>query len=81
MKIEYTLFKKVLLKNNFYKDYGHERHVLSFSEDVLIDWSPLMSFGSSFQLLAAKNLKAFLAILVLIFGSIKLYFAFLVLAL
>ena len=35
----------------------------------------------SFQLLAAENLKVFLAILVLTFGSIKLYFAFLVPAL
>ena len=56
-------------------------NVLSFSENVLIDWSSLMSFGSSFQFLAAENLKAFLAILVLTFGSVKLCFAFLVPAL
>ena len=68
MKIKYTLFWKVLLTNNFYKDYDHERYVLSFSEDVLIDWASLMSFESSFQLLAAKNLKAVLAILVLPLG-------------
>lgn len=73
--------KKVLLTNNSYKNYGHERHVISFSENVLFDWSSLMSFGSSFQLLAAENLKAFFAILVLTFGSIKLCFAFLVPAL
>ena len=66
---------------SIYNSYGHERYVLSFSENVLIDWASLMSFGSSFQLLAAENLKAFLAILVLTFGSIKLCFAFLVPAL
>ena len=73
--------KKVLLTNNKNKRYGHERYVLSFSENVLIDWVFLMSFGSSFQLLAAENMKAFLAILVPTFGSIKLCFAFLVPAL
>ena len=40
-----------------------------------------MSFGSLFALLAAENLKAVFAILVLTFGSIKVCFAFLVLAL
>ena len=49
---------------SIYNSYGHERYVLSLSENVLIDWASLMSFGSSFQLLAAENLKAFLAILV-----------------
>ena len=49
-----------------------ERYVLSFSENVLIDWVSLMSFGSSLQFLAAEDLKAFLAILVLTIGSIKL---------
>ena len=33
---------------------------LSFSENVLIEWASLMSFGSSFQLLSAEILKAFL---------------------
>ena len=56
----------------------HERYVLSFSENVLIDWVSLMSFGSSLQFLAAENLKAFLAILVLTIGSINLCFALLV---
>ena len=70
--------KKVLLTNSSYKYYGHERYVLSFSKNVLIDWASLMFFGSSFQLLAAENLKAVLAILLLNFGSIKLCFAFLV---
>ena len=32
--------------NNSYKYHGHERYVLSFSENVLIDWASLMSFGS-----------------------------------
>ena len=56
----------------------HERYVLSFNENVLIDWASLMSFGSSLQFLAAEDLKAFLAILVLTIGSIKLCFALLV---
>ena len=51
---------------------------LSFSKNVLIDWDSLMSFGTSFQCLAAENLKAFFATIVLGFGSIKLCFAFLV---
>ena len=50
--------KSNLLTNNSYKYYGHERYVLSFSKNVLIDWASLMSFGRSFQLLAAENLKA-----------------------
>ena len=50
---------------------------LSFSKNVLIDWASLMSFGTSFQRLAAENLKAFFATIVLGFGSIKLCFAFL----
>ena len=63
--------------NNNFKDYGHERYVLNFSENVLIHWASLLSFGSSFKPLAAKNLKAFFAVLVLTFGSIKLCFTFL----
>ena len=77
---KYTKSRKSYLQTS-YKYYGHERYVLSFSENVLIDWACLMSFGSSFQLQATENLKAFLAILVLTFRSIKLYFAFLVPAL
>ena len=52
--------------------------MLSFSKNVLIDWASLMSFGTSFQRLAAENLNAFFATIVLGFGSIKLCFAFLV---
>ena len=63
---------------DLHNSYGHERYVLSFSENVLIDWASLISFGSSLQLLAAENLKAFLAILVepLVVSNYALRFLF-----
>ena len=35
------------------------RYVLSFSENVLINWVFFISYWSSLQLLAAENLKHF----------------------